>query len=95
MILLIFFLIVSLALIGFGIALTVYSREDPSKHNVPSWVTDNMNLAKTSGPICIGVGVLGLAVTSWSLMKGMNYTSHGGENTVGTVAKSSFGFKFY
>uniref|UniRef100_A0A6C0JPE4 Uncharacterized protein n=1 Tax=viral metagenome TaxID=1070528 RepID=A0A6C0JPE4_9ZZZZ len=83
-----FFLLMSLAVTAFGVYFTIFSREDPLKHEVPSWVTKHVKTLKWLGPVLIGVGVLGLAGSVWSLTHGIHEPSHNPGN-------SNFGFKFY
>ena len=103
--LLYFFLFISLLLISAGIYLTIVSKEDPSKHKVPYWVTNHLNAIKIIGPVMIGMGVLTLAIVSYYLMNISNYTSDTGmtKSMFGysgcggdtSKSKSNFGFKFY
>ena len=104
--LLYFFLFISLLLISAGIYLTVLSKEDPSKHKVPQWVTNHLNVMKIVGPVMIGMGVLTLAIVSYCLMNGSDYKSDTGGMTKSmfgysgcggdtSKSKSNFGFKFY
>lgn len=80
-----FFLLMGLAVAAFGVYLTIVSREDAAKHKVPKWVTNHIKTLKWLGPVLIGVGVLGLAVSVWSLT---HEPSH-------QTGNSNFGFKFY
>lgn len=86
-IILYFFVFLGIALIALGIYLTIVSREDQTKHNVPDWIKKHVKTLKWVGPSLIGVGVLALAGSGWSLSYGMHYPNHGGA--------SNFGFKFY
>ena len=77
-----------LAVAAFGVYLTIVSREDDAKHKVPKWVTNHLKTIKWIGPVLIGVGVLGLSGSVWSLTHGIHEPSDQKGN-------SNFGFKFY
>ncbi len=83
-----FFLLMGLAVAAFGVYLTIVSREDVAKHKVPKWVTNHIKTLKWIGPVLIGVGVLGLAGSVWSL-------THGIHEPIDQTGNSNFGFKFY
>lgn len=84
-----------LILIGIGVAITILSREDPTKHKVPDWITNSIKTMKIIGPVLIGLGVLVWVFAFYVRSKGIHYPAHhGGDNAV-SAPKSSFGFKFY
>jgi hypothetical protein len=94
-----FFLIISLALIAFGIYITVVSREDVSKKQIPDWIENNIKTLKTVGPVCIGVGVFvfaGISIGIMHKMKNIDGNSSklnfGFENTNEEMSKTNFGF---
>jgi uncharacterized membrane protein YedE/YeeE len=83
-----FFLLMGLAVAAVGIYFTIVSREDATKHKVPSWVTKHVKTLKWLGPVLIVAGVLGLVGAAYLLTRGIHEHS-------GSPAKSNFGFKFY
>lgn len=91
-----FFLIISLALIAFGIYITVVTREDVSNKQIPDWIENNITTLKTVGPVCIGVGVFVFAGISIGIMHKMQINSSklnfGFDNTNEEMSKTNFGF---
>ena len=88
-----FFLLVSLALLGAGIYLTMVAF----KHTTPSeviliptkfeqFMIDHLKLMKVLSPIMIGLGAIGAILSMYALSKGMHQ---------GHSSSSNFGFKFY
>lgn len=75
----------ALTILGFGIYLTVVSREDPAKNpKIPAWVTKHLKAIKIAGPAMIAVGVVALGFAGFQMSKGKNFH-----------ASSNFGFRFY
>jgi len=94
-----FFLIISLALIAFGIYITVVTQGDVSKKQIPDWIENNITTLKTVGPVCIGVGVFVFAGISISIMHKMQIIggnssklNFGFDNTNEEMSKTNFGF---
>ena len=91
-----FFLIISLALIAFGIYITVVTREDVSTKQIPDWIENNITTLKTVGPVCIGVGVFVFAGIFIRIMyeKPINSSklNFGFDNTNEEMSKKNFGF---
>lgn len=71
-----------IGIVAFGIYITVIAY-DKNLQNRPECVTDNLKTFKWLGPTIVGVGLMFLSWTSYSLYSGSEpVTSH-------------FGFKFY
>ena len=90
-----FFLILSLAVLAFGIYFTVFSYKNhysivgqKGEYNkIEQYILDHLKLMKVLGPVMIGLGAIGLIMSVMALSKGMYYPSNS--------PKSNFGFKFY
>ena len=97
--------LVGMACIGVGIALTVWTNYDtPSDHSdVPKVVLKNLDTAKKLGPVLLGVGIVGLIALVFAFLhiKHKRYDSDSDKDTELTTissnspVSSNFGFRFY
>ena len=100
----IFLLITIGALLGSGSYLTIVSREDQSKYNVPPWVKSHIKVFKWLGPVLISIGTL-LAVGTIYYIYNVNRKKTGVSGVSGVsgvqeeqgsnISSNKFGFKFY